>query len=129
MSLTWRIVVAGIAIFNVLIGIGFLIDPAGSALRFFLAPLGTQGMATLRADFTAFFVVGGGFALYAAWRRAAYPLYVPVALLASALIGRVVSLAADGAAPTAFPPMAVEAAMIALLLLACRNARAAAGPR
>jgi hypothetical protein len=124
MSRTWRVVIGGVAIFNILIGLGFLIDPAGSGLRFFLAPMGTQGMASLRADFTAFFVAGGGFALYAAWQGIARPLRVPLALLGLALFGRVVSLVADGPAPTAFPPMAVEAVMIALLLLARRSARA-----
>lgn len=124
MSRMWRVVIAGLAIFYMLIGVGFLIDPAGSALRFALAPLGTQGLATLRADFTAFFVVAGGFALHAAWRDAAASLRMPVALLAIALLGRVVSLAADGAPPSAFPPMAVEAVTIVLMLLARRSARA-----
>ncbi len=124
MGRTWRIVIGGVAVFNILIGLGFLIDPAGSALRFFLAPLGTQGMASLRADFTAFFIVGGGFTLYAAWRGIAAPLLVPLALLGIALFGRVVSLIADGTAPTAYPPMVVEAVMIVLLLLARRRARA-----
>lgn len=124
MGMTWRVVVGAIAIFNILIGLGFLIDPAGSALRFFLAPLGTQGMASLRADFTAFFLVGGGFALLGAWRNTAAPLLVPLALLGVAILGRAISLAADGAPATAFPPMAVEAVMIALLLLARRNATA-----
>ena len=36
-----------VALFNIVLGLGFLIDPAGSALNFFLAPLGTQGMAGL----------------------------------------------------------------------------------
>lgn len=124
MSRTWRIVIGGVAVFNILIGLGFLIDPAGSALRFFLAPLGTQGMASLRADFTAFFIAGGGFTLYAAWRGIAAPLLVPLALLGIALFGRVVSLVADGTAATAYPPMVVEAVMIVLLLLARRKARA-----
>lgn len=124
MSRAWRIFTGIVGIFNILIGIGFLIDPAGSALHFFLAPLGTQGMASLRADFTAFFVAGGAFTLYAARQGIARPLLVPLSLLGIALFGRVVSLIADGPASTAYPPMIVEAVMIALLLLARRSARA-----
>ena len=56
MGQVWRGLVAVVALFNIVLGLGFLLDPASSALRFFLAPLGTQGMATLRADFTAFFI-------------------------------------------------------------------------
>lgn len=115
-----RALVALVGLFNVVLGLGFLVDPAGSALRFFLSPLGTQGMATLRADFTAFFVVGGAAALIGAWRRDRGLLLVPIALLGVAITGRMVSLVADGAPATAFPPMVVEALMIALLLLGRR---------
>lgn len=126
MAVVSRGLVALVALFNIILGLGFLLDPAGSALRFFLSPLGTQGMATLRADFTAFFVVGGVAALIGAWRRESGPLLVPIALLGVAITGRAVSLIADGAPATAFPPMVVEAVMIALLLL---GRRAFAGPR
>lgn len=115
-----RVLVALVALFNIVLGLGFLIDPAGSAQRFFLEPLGTQGMATLRADFTAFFVVGGVAALLAATRNERAPLMVPIALLSIAIAGRVVSLIADGASATAFPPMVAEAVMIVILLLARR---------
>jgi hypothetical protein len=120
----WRFAIGAVAIFNIAIGLGFLLDPAGSALRFHLVPLGTQGMATLRADFPAFFIVVGGGALFAAVRGIRAPLLVPIALLGVAFAGRVVSLVADGAPPTAFPPMVAEAVMIALLGLAFRSARA-----
>jgi hypothetical protein len=122
-----RAVVALVGLFNLAMGAGFLIDPAGSGMRFFLTSLGTQGLATMRADMTAFFVVAGAFALWGAWRTARAPLVVPVSLFTIAITGRLVSLVADGAPGTAFPPMAVEAAMIAILLLACRSF--GAGPR
>ena len=124
MSMSWRVAIGAIALFNIVIGLGFLIDPAGSALRFHLSPLGSQGMATLRADFPAFFIVGGGGALIAALQARRGPLLVPIALLGIAFLGRVVSLVADGAPPTAAPPMIAEAVMIALLGLAWRNGRA-----
>jgi hypothetical protein len=42
-------------------------------------------------------------------------------LLAIAIIGRTISLALDGAVPTAYPPMIAEAVMIVALLLARRS--------
>ena len=115
-----RVLVALVALFNIVMGLGFLIDPAGSALTFYLAPLGTQGMATLRADMTAFFLVGGGMAALGGWRVDPRPLLVPVALLGIAIAGRAVSLIAEGAPAIAFPPMLVEAVMIAILVSARR---------
>ena len=123
MSALWRIAIGAVAVFNILLGLAFLIAPAEVALRFFLAPLGTQGMATLRADFASFFLVGGSAALLGAVRRARSPLLVPIALIGVALTGRVVSLVADGVGPAALAPMLVEAAMIALLVLGYRSAR------
>ena len=115
-----RVLVALVALFNIVMGVGFLTDPAGSALTFYLAPLGTQGMATLRADMTGFFLVAGGAAALGAWRIDPRPLLVPVALFAIAITGRAVSLIAERAPAIAFPPMVVEALMIAILVAARR---------
>jgi hypothetical protein len=46
---------------------------------------------------------------------------VPLTLLTFALLGRFVSIALDGTAPTTVPPMIAEAVMIALLALAYRT--------
>jgi len=115
-----RAMVGLAGLFNLMLGIGFLIDPAQAGLRFFLVSLGTQGLATMRADFTAFFVTGGAFALVAAWRARRTPLLVPLMLLGIAITGRAISLIADGAPGRAFPPMAAEALMIAILALGWR---------
>lgn len=115
-----RVGVGLVGLFNVILGLCFLIDPAQAGLRFFLTSLGTQGMATMRADFTAFFVTGGTFALIAAWKARRWPLLVPLALLCTAIFGRLISLVADGAPGVAFTPMAAEAVMIALLALGWR---------
>jgi hypothetical protein len=117
---TIRVVVGLVGLFNVILGLGFLIDPAQAGLRFFLMSLGTQGLATMRADFTAFFVTGGTFALMAAWRAQRTLLVVPLMLIGIAISGRVISLIADGAPGKAFPPMIVEAVMIAILALGWR---------
>jgi hypothetical protein len=115
-----RAVVALVGLFNLLIGLFFLIDPAQAGLRFFVTSLGTQGMATMRADFTAFFVTGAVFALAGAWRADRRPLLVPMLLLGIAISGRAISLIADGAPTKAFGPMAAEAVMIAILALGWR---------
>jgi hypothetical protein len=104
----------------VLIGLAFLIEPARMAAQFFLSPIGSQGLATLRADFPGFFITGGLFALVGAWRKDSQALNVPLLLLAIALLGRTVSLVIDGRGPDAIPPMVVEALFIALIVAAQR---------
>jgi len=116
-----RVVIGLIAVFNIAIGLGFLLNPARLAGQFFLSPLGSQGLATLRADFPGFFITGGVFALIGAVKKDDKALQVPLLLLAIAISGRTISLALDGAAPTAYPPMIAEAVMIVALLLARRS--------
>jgi hypothetical protein len=110
-----RAIIGLVGLFNLLIGLSFLATPAKLAEQFFLSPVGTQGMATLRADFPGFFITAAVFALMGAWRGQSRPLLVPMLALGVALAGRFVSIAVDGMAPTAVPPMIVEAVMLALL--------------
>ena len=116
-----RVLVGLIGVFNIAIGLGFLLDPGKLAGQFFLSPMGQQGMATLRADFPGFFLTGGVFALIGASKKDGNALLVPLLLLSIAIVGRAVSLVLDGTAPTAWPPMIAEAVMIAALLLARRS--------
>ena len=127
-SLAMQILVGMVGLLNFLIGLGFLFNPSKMATEFALSPLGTQGMATMRADFPAFFLTGAIFSLIGAWRADRTPLMVPLMLLTFALLGRFVSIALDGTAPTTIPPMIVEAAMIALLGLAYRTFGKAKNP-
>ena len=119
-----RVLIALVGLFNLAVGFGFVIDPARLGAAFFLSPNGIQGLATMRADFTAFFVTGGAFALLGAVRGRPEPLGAPLALLGIALSARFVSLAVDGMSPTAFQPMAAEAVMIAILAAGRRTLRA-----
>lgn len=121
MTLALRLLILLVAIFNLLIGFVFLVRPSEAAAAFALTPIGTQGLATLRADFPAFFLTGGLFALLGAWRGTAQPLIVPITLLAIALAGRFVSLSVDGMVDTSLPPMIAEAVMLSLLGLGWRN--------
>lgn len=120
MKQAMRVAVGLVALFNLVIGLGFLLAPLRLAARFAVAPLGLQGMATLRADFPAFFITGAVFSLIAARRADARPLLVPMALLGMALAGRVVSIALDGMGPATLPPMIVEAVMLAMVVAARR---------
>lgn len=115
-----RIAVGLVGLFNLLLGLGFLFSPIQLAARFALSPIGTQGLATIRADFPAFFFTGAIFAMIGAWRADPKPLLVPLVLLSSALAGRFVSIAIDGMVSTTFPPMIAEALMIGIILLARR---------
>ena len=120
MTFVMRLIVGLLGLFLAGMGLMFLINPAEMAADFALTPVGSQGLASLRADFTAFFLVGGLFALLGAWRTDPAALKVPILLLAVALFGRTVSLVLDGAGPMAWPPMVAEAVMIAILLLGQR---------
>lgn len=119
-----RIAVGLLALFNLAIGLAFLLSPDQLAAAFFLQPIGIQGTATLRADFPGFFIGAAIFAIIGAWRADAAPLNVPLFMLSIAFFGRCVSLLMDGMAPTAVQPMVAEAVMMTILVLAKRAFRA-----
>jgi hypothetical protein len=104
-----------------LIGLGFLFAPLVFAPLFYIEPVGSQGLASIRADFSGFFIGGGLFALIGAWTGRARPLVVPMVLLAIALFGRFVSLIVDGMGPGAILPMVAEAVMLAILYAGWQN--------
>lgn len=116
-----RVLVALVGLLNLVLGGGFLFDTVKSGKDFFLTADSIQGIATMRADMTSFFLVAALFALYGAWKGKASPLLVPAALFGIALSGRFISLAIDGASPTAAMPMIAEAIMIAILLFGYRT--------
>jgi hypothetical protein len=116
-----RIAVTAVGLLNVVLGLLFLVRPEWMAAQFYITAIGSQGLATIRADFPGFFLTGGGFALWGAWMRYAEELRVPIVLLSIALFGRFVSLILDGVGPSALPPMILEAIMIAILVAGMRT--------
>src|SRR6185312_2198611 len=72
----------------VLIGFGFFFMPDSTGASFALLPNGIPGLAVIRADMTAFFLVGGGCMIWGAWKRNGELLMVPAALFAIAFAGR-----------------------------------------
>lgn len=106
--------------FNLLLGISFLLDPAGMGRQFGVSPNGPLGFAVLRADFMAFFVVIGLSMLRGAWKRNGDLLLVPAALFALAFAGRAYSAVVTGTQPGFYEPMVVEALQVVLLLIGWR---------
>lgn len=121
MEKTIRIAVAVVGLLNIALGLLFLVQPETMAALFYITPIGSQGLATIRADFPGFFLAGGSFALWGAWMRYAEELKVPILLLSIALFGRFVSLILDGVGPSALPPMIAEAVMIGILVAGMRT--------
>lgn len=107
-------------IFYVAMGIGFLLNPVSSGADFGLAPQGTLGLASIRADMTAFFVVAGGCLIWGAWARKGDPMLVTAALMGIAIVGRMVTLASDGAHDGWWLPVIVEAVTVVLALFGSR---------
>lgn len=115
MQMVLRALIGLVGVFNMVVGLGFMLVPARLARTFFLSPIGVEGLATLRADFPGFFIGSSVFAVLAAARNRADVLLVPLLMIAIALSGRVVSLLLDGSTPASFPPIVAEAVMFVLL--------------
>ena len=117
-AVTALIFLAGM--FNLLLGISFLYDPVTMGQQFGVSPTGNLGIAVLRADFFAFFMVVGLCMLRGSWRRNGDLLLVPAALFALAFAGRAISAVVTGTQPGFFVPMTVEAVQVLLLLIGWR---------
>jgi len=119
-----RLILTGLlflfGLFNLFLGVSFLFDPASLGAQFNLSPVGSGGLAVLRADMTAFFLVAGGCQLWGAWRRNGDLLLVPILLFGIAFSGRALSAALDGTYPGFAMPMAVEALQVVLGIAAWR---------
>ncbi len=102
------------------IGLGFFFTPETSGADFGLAPASKMGLAVLRADMTAFFVVGAVCLVWGAWKRNGELLLVPAGLFGIAFTGRLLSAIVDGTYPQFWLPMLVEAAVTVISILASR---------
>ena len=115
-----RIALALMGLFFAYLGLTFLIDPVGAGAGFGIAPNGNQGLATIRGDFPAFFLVSVGGFLLGAWKSNGGALLVTVALMGIVLATRFVMLAIDGPFDGFVLPMVVEAVAVVLGLLGAR---------
>lgn len=120
MHLLLSTVIVVLALLDMVIGIGFFVNPSTAAGDFGLLPKGPQGTAALRADFTAFFLLAAVFMGAGAWKRRADWLVPPLFLFAVAFTGRAVDAIVNGPWEGFWLPMAVEMAHIVILGLAIR---------
>lgn len=96
------------------IGLNFLYQPDQAATGFGLVADGVQGLSTLRADFTAFFLLSGACMVWGGWRRNGDLLLVPAALFGIAFVGRAINLVAEGPYEGFWQPMLIEALTVTL---------------
>lgn len=116
-----RFAAALVALFSLALGAWFYLATEQAAAAFFVTPQGAAGLATLRADMSAFFLVGGAFALHATLTGRGHGLIVPGALYAVALSGRALNLVVAGSHDGAAVPMIVEALLIGLCWFGSRR--------
>jgi len=102
------------------IGFGFFMDPAASGADFGISADGAHGLTSIRADFTAFFVVGGASLIWGAVAKRGDALAIGGALMLVTLFGRIVSLSIHGSFEGFLPPMAVEAVLGIAALIGAR---------
>ena len=107
-------------LFCLFLAVGFLTDPATSAVGLGIKADSAAALSTVRADFTAFFGVTGALMLWGAWRRNGDLLLVPALIYGTAFTCRAINLAVHGPYPLFFQPMAVEAFWTVLLFTAWR---------
>ena len=108
------------------VGLGFFFQPQSTGASFALLPDGIPGLAVMRADMTAFFVVGGCCMIWGAWKRNGELLLVPAALFGIAFVGRLVT-ALDTGRPSVLSPQAASSTSGASIIR-IRNAHHPLGP-
>ena len=109
-----------LAIFNLVMGTSFLVDPVAAGANFGLEALTRHGNSTMRGDLTAFFYVSAISLAWGAWRRRGDVLLAALGLFAIALTGRFVNLIANGPYEGWMVPMAVESFHVVAMIVAIR---------
>ena len=104
----------------VFLGVGFLLDPAGSGADFGISAAGAHGLTSIRADFTSFFLVSGGSLIWGALARRRDPLIIGALLMLVTLAARLVALSINGPFEGFIPPIVVEAVIGALGLVGAK---------
>lgn len=115
-----RAIILLLAVLDLVIGTGFLVNPAGAGSDFGLAIATTHGSSTLRGDMTAFFYIAALSMGWGAWRKRGDVLLPALGLFAIAFTGRAINLVIEGTYDGWFTPMFVEGWHIIVLLLAMR---------
>lgn len=120
MTLVTRILVAIIGIFALLGVSQHWFDLDAVHMQRGMLAVGDMGKANLRADVGGLFLGIAALTIFAAVRQNRFAVLAAATLLTATLLGRFVSVAIDGFGARIGPPMAIEAILIAILLLAYR---------
>jgi len=122
MVLTLRLLVGAFALLFLVMGAGFLFDPAGSAAGLAVTPEGVHGLNTLRGDMAGLFLGSTVLLILGLVRREATWLLAVVVLMVVIALGRLVGFALDGApAQETIVAFGFEVVIAAVLLLAARK--------
>ena len=113
-------ILLALAILDLVIGTGFLIDPGSSGADFGLAIVSMHGESTLRGDMTAFFYVTALSLAWGGWKRRCDVLLPALGLFGIALIGRIINLVVEGPYQGWMVPMSVEALHCIVIMIAMR---------
>ncbi len=113
-------ILLALAILDLVIGTGFLIDPISSGTDFGLSIASTHGESTLRGDMTAFFYVAAISLVWGGWKRRGDVLLPAFGLFAIALTGRIINLLTQGPYDGWLVPMGVEAFHCIMIIIAMR---------
>lgn len=116
MQMIARVLVGVAGLLGLLVALRFWMAPEDVAAQLGVQASGPLGIASIRADIAGFFAAGGGFSLVAAIRNRAGLLTAPIVLIGLALTGRFLTLALNGISNDMIPPLAIEAALLAILI-------------
>lgn len=103
------------AIAALALGARVWMDPSLPAAQLGLVAQDALGRASLRADVGGLLLTVGSFVLAGAALNRARLLTVPLALVALALAGRLISVFVEGYAPAMAAPLALEAVALGIL--------------
>lgn len=121
MTMVLKGLVALIALLLGVLGLRWVFAPVGAAAELGIALDGPLALNTVRGDIGGLFIGGAILCGIGLARGDGRPLRAAALLLACVAVGRMIGVASDGFVPQAGVAIAVELAMVALLLLAARR--------
>jgi hypothetical protein len=121
MDKVFRALAGLIGLLFVIMGVRWVIDPAGAAGAIGLPVLEGLALSSQIGDLGAFFFAGGAMALFGAWKQKAAWYLAPALLIGTAAVFRILAALVQDA--TMAPQMIIpELVMTGILLMAARTA-------
>jgi hypothetical protein len=121
MILLVRVVLGSMALFFFAWGLRFVFTPDTMAADFFVAPVGTGGLSTIRGDLGGAFLAVAAFIALGLRRGATHWLHAGAILLGLIAAGRAVGFVFDGVTESALAAFVAEIVFTALLLIGARR--------